>query len=365
MQKFLTHSFFIPGTIIVLSLVYVLLNASQLFVPYDAEKIGTAYSQSQYVLGDNAIEKIDDGTVYQYAAQAYVQGEDPTTINFEHPPLAKYLYGVSWLLTGSMLPLNIVFFAGVLLLTAQLFNQFSVPKWLQVLGLVYLAVFSSLDHHLTQYLLDLQTLFWSLAFFVVLFLKTESWKKYAGVGVVLGAFIATKYFFPIAFLYLGLLGIWALKKQSVLKAVLSVGIAGSIYLLSYAAYFISGHSPIDFIKFEWYRFKWWTGNRTIPKFIILDTLFTGSFPMWWSDAAQKMKDGDWNISWPIIFVAHLISLFFQKYSLEKVIIVLFSTGLFAIFMFGSAVYGRYLLQLIPFWLLLIGSNRYVVTTQKK
>lgn len=334
-------------------------NSSSLLKPYNADEISKAYSLSQYVLGDKSPQKISDGTLYEYAASAYFRGEDPTTINFEHPPLGKYIYGLSLWLTGKIQLVNIFFFAGSLVLFVTLLRQFKVPEYLQVVGVTYLAVFSSLGHHLSATLLDLQTLFWSLFFFVVLFYKKESWKKYFGIGIILGAFVATKYFFPIIFLYLGLFFIWAVAKKTLLKSVLSVVVMGIIYLLSYTAYFLNGHTPIDFIKFEWFRFRWWTGNRTIPKFIILQTLFLGKFPMWWEDSGKYMKDGDWNISWPILFVAHLVSLIWQKLSLMKVIILLFSFGLLFIFMFGSAVYGRYILQLIPFWLLLLGSGKYV------
>lgn len=333
-----------------------------IFSPYQAETISTAYSQSQYVLGDKAPAKIDDATLYKYAAAAYFKGEDPATINFEHPPLGKYFYGLFLQTTGWILLTNLVFLFGCLLLTARLLTQFKVAVSFQVGSLLYLALLSGLSHHLTTSLLDLQTLFWSLAFFVVLFEKTESWTKYLRLGGVLGAFIATKYFFPIAFLYLGLLAIWSLSKKTLVKAAVSVGVMVGVYLLSYGFYFSHQHSLFDFLKFEWYRLKWWTGNRTIPQFIILQTLFLGKFPMWWSDAKAYMPDGDWNFSWPILFVGHLVSAVRQRRNLQTLIVWLFATGLLVIFMLGSAVYGRYFFQLFPFWLLTIGAATYAHQT---
>jgi hypothetical protein len=85
--------------------------------------------------------------------------------------------------------------------------------------------------------------------------------------------------------------------------------------------------------------------------------------MWWSDAKSYMADGDWNITWPILFVAHGLSAFWQRHKLETLIIWLFSTGLMVIFMVGSAVYGRYFFQLFPFWLLTIGSMHYAQKTR--
>lgn len=338
-------------------------HRTAIFAPYQAETISTAYSQSQYVLGDKSPAKIDDATLYQYAAAAYLNGEDPATINFEHPPLGKYFYGVFLRTTGWILLTNLVFLFGCLVLTAQLLAQFKVRLFFQIFSLVYLALLSGMSHHLTTSLLDLQTLFWSLAFFVVLFEAAESWLKYLRLGIVLGAFIATKYFFPIVFLYLGLLAIWSFSKKTFFKAALSLAVMAGVYLLSYGFYFSHQHSLVDFIKFEWYRFKWWTGNRTIPQFIILQTLFLGKFPMWWSDAKTYMADGDWNISWPFLFVAHLVSAVRQQRNLQTLIVWLFSTGLLVIFMVGSAVYGRYFFQLFPFWLLTIGALNYAQKPQ--
>jgi hypothetical protein len=82
--------------------------------------------------------------------------------------------------------------------------------------------------------------------------------------------------------------------------------------------------------------------------------------MWWEKTLRYQTDGDWNVSWPILFIGHLAALFRQNLEPESLIIWTYSLGLLAIYLFGSAVYGRYLLQLIPFWLIIIGwAGRYV------
>jgi predicted negative regulator of RcsB-dependent stress response len=68
---------------------------AEIFQVTNKAEVGRAYGESQYVLGDKSNQKIDDGTLYTYAAEAYFKGEDPTTINFEHPPLGKYVFGLS------------------------------------------------------------------------------------------------------------------------------------------------------------------------------------------------------------------------------------------------------------------------------
>lgn len=349
----------ILATVIVFATVVAIIkHQDQLLAVTDISSVGSAYSQSQYVLGDKAVQKIDDGTLYQYAAHAYLQGDDPTTINFEHPPLGKYIYGVSLWLTQRVHVGNVLVYTVCLILFARLLTHFKLPLPFSLLALIHLALASSLDQHLSSVLLDLQTLFWSLLFFVVLLTARERPIKYFWVGVSLGGFIATKYFFPIVFLYTGLVLLWAWKKKNLPKVVITGITAISIYVASYALYFYHGHSLLDFVKFEWYRFRWWTGDRTIPQFIIMSTLFLGKFPMWWESGSTYMRDNHWNITWPLLFTAHLFSSVGVSKKLETLVIWLFSIGLLAIFLFGSAVYGRYLLQLMPFWWITIGLALY-------
>ena len=329
----------------------------EIFTVFDGNAIGQAYSQSQYVLGDQALQKIGDGSLYQYAAQAYFRGEDPTTINFEHPPLGKYVFGLSLWIFNRPLVVNIFLYAGCLTLFTFLLKRLKFSTNFILLTIIFIALGSGLAGHLRTALFDLQILFWSLSFFIALFIPQENWQKYGLIGLILGMLMATKYFFPIIFLFLGLLSIWAWWQHSWLKIIFSMGIAGLIYLLSYTSFFLHQHSLIDFAKFEWFRFRWWTGNRTIPRFIILQTLFLGKYQAWWESNRSFLPSGDWNFSWPIIFVGYLTALFSfirQQLTKEKIIIILYTVGLLSIYLFGSAVYGRYLLQLIPFWLIIIG-----------
>ena len=344
----------LSGLILIATIFLVSKYQTEIFQVNDPVAYGKAYGESQYVLGDQAINKIDDGTLYIYAAEAYFKGEDPTTINFEHPPLGKYVYGLSLWLFNRVLVINILLYMIVLFLFAQLLKVLQFSPVFILVAVAYLALGSSLGNHLRMALLDTQILIWSLSFFLALFMKKESWQKYLILGLLLGGLISTKYFFPIAFVYISLLVIWAWLHKSVYKISLSLITSLVVYLGCYWQYFNHAHSIFEFVKFEWYRFRWWTGNRTIPKFIILQTIMFGKFPMWWETTKKFQTDGDWNISWPILFVTHLISLLKQKFSAQQIIILLYALGLLMIYLFGSAVYGRYLLQLIPFWIIIIG-----------
>jgi predicted membrane-bound dolichyl-phosphate-mannose-protein mannosyltransferase len=355
MNKILTKNNFLLSLLIVFATLFgVWRYGGEIFAPADRMAVSQAYSQSQYVLGEQAPAKIDDNTLYQYAADAYWRGEDPTTINFEHPPLGKYIFGLSLRLFDRVLVINVLFYVGCLALFARLAKQLKLSGSLTFLAVGYLALGSGLLGHLRTALFDLQILFWSLAFFNALFIPKETWQKHLLIGFVLGILIATKYFFPLLFLFLALWGLWAWRRHAIVKAVAGLLVTGLVYLASYAAFFLHQHSLLDFFRFEWFRFRWWTGDRTIPKLIILETLLRGKYHAWWLPNYQVLPSGDWNISWPLIFIFYLISLAKQKLNLQQAIIILYTLGLMAIYLFGSAVYGRYLLQLIPFWLIIIG-----------
>ena len=124
MKKILTNSiFWLFVLIFSTTILATLIHRAEIFIPTNRKAISLAYSQSQYVLGDEALQKIDDNTLYQYAAEAYLRGEDPTTINFEHPPLGKYLFGLSLQLFNQVLVINILLFAICLSLFALLLKQ--------------------------------------------------------------------------------------------------------------------------------------------------------------------------------------------------------------------------------------------------
>ncbi|MFH1959362.1 MAG: hypothetical protein ABIJ22_03490 [Patescibacteria group bacterium] len=130
----------------------------------------------------------------------------------------------------------------------------------------------------------------------------------------------------------------------------------TIYLAQYTMFFVHDHSLVDLIKFEKYRFAWWTGDRTMPKFLIFQNLFTGQYPAWWEDNLM-MKNKEWNISIPLIFITYLISFFLgEKKNIIKIILFLYSLTVLVLYGLGSAVYLRYLTQIMPFWITITLSN---------
>ena len=107
--------------------------------------------------------------------------------------------------------------------------------------------------------------------------------------------------------------------------------------------------------FEKYRFAWWTGDRTMPKFLIFQNLFTGKYPAWWTKNLM-MKNKEWNLFVPVLFISYLGSFIFVKKEKTKIILFAYSLAVLLLYGVGSAVYLRYLTQIMPFWIVLILSE---------
>ena len=104
----------------------------------------------------------------------------------------------------------------------------------------------------------------------------------------------------------------------------------------------------------------------MPKFLIFQNLFTGQYPAWWTNNLM-MKNKEWNLFVPVLFVSYLGSFNFVKK--EKIQIILFTYSLAVLLLYGvgSAVYLRYLTQIMPFWIILIlsGIENFIETKKIK
>lgn len=338
-------------TLVVLILLLVLLPVvsfpSFFLTETNISSFAQLYGNSQYVRGEATQQRIDDATLYIYAGYAYVQGEDPTTVNFEHPPLGKYVLGLSYLLFGNSLILNLCIYAAFLLTFVSLLRMFTKNNLLIYGALLFLGTTRLVYVNVGQGMLDIFSSLLLLLIFRILFSKLASLPKYSIVGLVIGALAATKYAFPSIGLPLLLTLTWAWYSKELLVSLVSLPIALVTYLASYTVYFLN-HTLLDFIKFEWFRLKWWVVDRNIPPFLILRTLFLGSFQDW--RMGHTVRSAVWSVSWPILFVSHIVSFMFSKIDARMAAIMLYATAQLAIFAIGSASYDRYLIGLLPLWL---------------
>ena len=122
-------------------------NRYYLFVKLDPQKYEDKYATSQYVLGDASNYWISDSDLYVYAGYAYWLGEDPTTINFEHPPVAKYLYGAFFHILGNPYWGSVFIYLLVLILINLITKELLFSSTYRALTIVLTGTLSLLQVH--------------------------------------------------------------------------------------------------------------------------------------------------------------------------------------------------------------------------
>ncbi len=329
----------------------------------DINEYEQKYSTSQYVLGEKSPQKISDSELYVYAGYAYVKGEDPTTINFEHPPLAKYFYGLFHHLTGNPYRANLPLYGGILGLFYLLSGLVTSKKVWRWLALMVMGTFALIQVHLRYALLDLPLLFAYLLFFYGLLGNFKGNKKALIVGIGLGIAATVKYPFPLVALLVMFLAIDAWKKKELREAVIALIISAIIYFASYTMFFVHNHNLLDWFAFEKYRLSWFMGKTDAPKFLNLHTLFTGQYKTWWEGGGYE-KTAHWSITWPLVFVGSvggfLLGLKRKEYRL--LVLTSFAYLQLLIYGLGAAASDRFFITLLPFWVL--GSVYLLITIKK-
>lgn len=334
------------------------------FTKLDVSDFSHKYSLSQYILGEASPAKVSDSELYVYASFAYMKGEDPTTINFEHPPLAKYYYGVFSLLFSNPYWGSLVLFALNLFLLSSIAGLLGLKLPARLLVIALFASLSLFRVHTRYALLDLPQLFGTLLFFYSYLSlnlrfekkldlkKSPSWQLLILMGISLSVISGSKYWFPWILIFIYLILWQAIKTKKYLLFLAPFLIAVTIYLFSYTFYFLNHHSLVDFLRFEKYRFVWFMGKTDAPKGLIFQTLFSGKYKLWWGDNLYEVTK-HWSLVWPTTFLLSIVSFCtaFVKKNFQILLLLGYSYLMLAIFSIGSASSDRFFLQLLPFWIL--------------
>lgn len=357
-----------------LTLITTWLYKDRVFEITSERKYADLYANSQYVKDRRVAQLISDSDLYTYAAIAYAKGEDPTTINFEHPPFAKYCYSLAYLLfqRANLWNLLVYFFwfLGIYLVSKKILKQdnLAILSMLLFFSLKISRVF------IAQVMLDQTISVMILWVWILLFNQSKSWFKFLIIGALLGGIAASKYYLPtIPFLLLIILGFLLIKKQVKKLSLILLSLI-AVYLLTYLQFFLHQHSFSDFLAFEKYRFSWFMeGRSNNPKALIWQSTLMGFYRAWW-EGQDLVVHADWEPSlallmllWLITSLKWLFQIFnlfkLHKFNFKKIlkdnhftfitIIQLFCWGEMAIFTIGSMSDIRYLLPILPFWILLI------------
>jgi len=345
-------SFLVLGGIIIFLFILEIFSHKEVYLSrWDPEYWRERYEKSQWMKGWGAEEGMGDAELYAYAGWRQIQGEDPTKINPEMPPLGKYLIGVSILAFGNPY-VQAPIFGLLYLLIIFLWGERVLKKATLALIPVFLVFADSLfRENLTTSMLDLPfSFFIALSFWFLAKGRKNHW-FYLPAVIFLGAVAATKVYlvgFALVVVFFGyLLFLWLIFRY---KDVFWFLFFLPMFLVFYFRHFAR-------VRVENY-----------PKGEIFRILLFGKWRTWWN-GGEIIKLTSWRPWWFLGFLAifpscltalarllrrsNLLTKKIKKFHLGEFVInldilILCLWPLSLLFMFSVGIpYPRYLLPVLP------------------
>ena len=322
------------------------------FYRYEPEYYENYYYHSQWNIPEST-RGIGDGELYKFVGYRLAQGENPFNINYEVPPFAKLIYGLTARFLGNPYWATLAFYF-LSLFVLYKFSQLIFPKNLN-LQLLTLLLFVSSPFIATQVketMLDLPLtlLFLSHLYFFTVFLKTKSLNDLIFSGIFLGLATGSKIGIYTPLIILS--GFYLLfKNTSPIKTYLFYVVSIiSGYIFSFINYFIKHPNPIPWIRLHEKTIRFYIGTHnsfSIDKLTQFKGIFLNQYQGFWKGASLTTL-GDWSPLLPIgtILVFALIYLSFKQKKWGYLYLSLFSLS---VFFMNCLVpfYPRYLMPLLP------------------
>lgn len=238
---------------------------------------------------------LSDQDIYSAAGTLYLRGADPAFENFEHPPLGKYFFGLSTLLTRNPLSIQLVWGFLLLIYTTKLAAELTKHRLYGLiagLGLLLDPLFRDL---LGVTLLDMGQ---SALLLIYLYYFTKH-PDSVGSGILLGLLAAFK--FPAAAIFI--VAIITLRylatKQLSWKYPKHLFLACLIFALSYVQAFILRDGMFNIFWHVLRMGKFFVDHSTASFFGASAVLFlTGSWKTWWGDYGW-IRTNLWTPLWPL------------------------------------------------------------------
>lgn len=350
---FKKFSFIFFVAVIIVNLAFRITTYSKEYTTtFDATYWKQRYLASQWVVSGSKNSIGDDG-LYAYAGWEYIHGSDPTLLNAEIPPLAKYMIGF-----GEIIFLNqniLILLVGIL----GLFVFYKINTILfknKILAIIPVTIFSLEPIFYTQlrapYLDGIY-----LLFLMVTMLFTLK-KKYVLSALFLGCFASVKY--PAGSLFLlvpMVVWVYLYDKKNLKQFLISLCITPLVFLASYSMYFVKGGSLIGFLGVQKWIIHFYSAGAKASTGIVFPLILFGKWFTWFS-GLQNVSE--WNIFWAVgligvvfSFFALLFSYFAPKNKKKNgvdysMIFILFWVISYLFFLTFTPVFPRYLLLLVPF-----------------
>jgi predicted membrane-bound dolichyl-phosphate-mannose-protein mannosyltransferase len=352
---------FFPG-LIALALIVKIWPERQLFTAKtDVNQLKSLYQRSQFAeKTENRQAIIEDWDLYAYAGYEYITSGRLDKINVEHPPLGKYVFGLSLLLFNNPLivqiPLAFVFLLLSYLIADKVLKNklasFIVPIGLLNEGLV--------REQISHSLLGLfEATAAALFIWLVISKKDKTSKQQLILGVILGMMASIKY--PAAAMILGL----SYGAQEIINSGRRINIK-KIALVSWSALlvFVLSYWPLLISQ----GINGWIHVQTkairihlshVPEYPLLApvrVMLLNQWPVWFDSKKPFWPVSEWRWSWILLMLSLIYSpaaLWIKRKKIKPwLTMILFVWGYF-IFINTRLFFPRYLLILLPYLYLLL------------
>lgn len=307
-------------------LLFVIFNRQRLLQKFDPEMVNR-YLKSQDILDteDKIKDRIfvSDEEIYIASGFLYANGVKPTDYNFQHPPLIKYLFGLSSKYFNLPLLPNIIF-AGILLLEVYLLGNLVFKSYLLGFLSSVLLLLDPVFKEVTIYaLLDLGQMVFILGFIISSFYFKKHW---IGRGVLLGLAMASKFYSPVI-IFLGIIYLFKIfTKQFMLKnELLVLVIASLVFSFTYLINF-----PFNIFFYQAKIVKFMLDHNQAVEWGGVIPMFFGNY-----------------ILWPVLFFTNLYVLFKSKLS-DPVFIYALIPILYTLVLTFQLPFTRYFILILPF-----------------
>ncbi len=286
--------------------VYLAVNKDFFTRNFDPAYYAQLYSKSQYVLGPASKGGIGDDGLYTFAGYYYLfQGGDVSAVNFEHPPVGKYLIGLSLLIFRNENIINIFYYLALLFVTYRIGKIILRDNLQSIIAVGFLSSNLLILDNLKRSLLDIPfTLFFTLA--IYFFLRAQKKAKYHYFSMFFWALaFATRFFPALLLIYACLfLLLFFYRRKHLPVFFLSSFLIPAVYLFSHLSFFVYHPSVIEFLQHKKWMLSWFAGSVTIAG-NIWRNIFTGHY----IDANNRLvRNEHWSMFIPFIVVFALLPL---------------------------------------------------------
>jgi len=231
--------------ILVLIIVFFIYRCNNVFyVQFEPKTLLEEYSVS---IHSGSI--FSDDKLYALTGWRYINGVTPDTINFEHPPLAKYLIGVSELIFMNQALLSLIISVFTLFLVYMISKKILHVFPFTILPILILSMDKLYIQFSSFSMLDIYaTFFTALAILLMITNKTK-WNflfLYITIGLALSCKWITFFLVIIPPIYYLINKNW----RNLKLYPIGLAIAFLTYSATYAVFFFAGNTIIDFIYLQ-------------------------------------------------------------------------------------------------------------------